>query len=63
MKWRDENIIVTGGEKHLRIWNLNENMNFKRGIWGSNKCSIRIISIAINPLNKDILLGATDGTV
>jgi WD40 repeat protein len=62
-KWRDNNIIVTAGEKHLRLWNLQDGLTFKRGIWGANKCSTRIIGMTVNPLNKDILLGAADGTL
>lgn len=62
-KWRDDNIIVTAGEKHLRLWNLSEGLSFKRGIWGANKCSTRIIGMTVNPVNQDILLGAADGTL
>lgn len=47
----------------MRIWNYSEGMQFKRGLWGANKCSTRIIGATINPVNKDIVLGAADGTV
>lgn len=62
-RWRDDNIIVTAGEKHLRVWNFSDNLSSKRGIWGANNCSTRIIGMTINHSNKDILLGAGDGTV
>ncbi|KAL4498316.1 hypothetical protein ABPG72_013122 [Tetrahymena utriculariae] len=61
-EWRDDNIIVTAGEKHFRLWNATD-FTYKRGIWGAHKCSTRLISVAINPLNKDILVGAADGTL
>lgn len=62
LRWKNETEFATAGTKHFKVWTLNNtNLNAKRGVWGQNKCSNVLLSLA--SIGEDYVAGAVDGTI